>query len=220
MNTIKRVSNLVDERIRHYENRKRNNDDIWEDVTLSKILAELKSIKSVILTGNEQDKLSSDSTLQSFPPKLLVKDLSRASMTPISYTGDWIDLRMSRLAHYILPNITGTNSIKVKEGSEIKMFFGVAIQLPKNHEAIIKPRGSLFRKTGLIFASSGVIDEGYNGDKDEWFATFYATRDIELVFNERYCQFRIQEKQPFIDIRHVEELGNENRGGDGSTGRM
>ena len=35
---------------------------------------------------------------------------------------------------------------------------------------------------------------------------------------ERICQFRIMEKQPELDFIVVEQLGNEDRGGIGSTG--
>lgn len=46
----------------------------------------------------------------------------------------------------------------------------------------------------------------------------YATRDTVINKNDRICQFRIQECQLPIEFIEVDHLGNENRGGHGSTG--
>lgn len=45
-----------------------------------------------------------------------------------------------------------------------------------------------------------------------------ATRDITIPKGTRLCQFRIQEEQPKIKFIPVSSLGNEARGGLGSTG--
>ena len=47
-----------------------------------------------------------------------------------------------------------------------------------------------------------------------------ATRDITLLKGTRICQFRVQKNQPKIQFQVVESLGNQNRGGFGSTGEM
>jgi dUTP pyrophosphatase len=47
----------------------------------------------------------------------------------------------------------------------------------------------------------------------------YATRDTELKVNDRIAQFRIIEHQPTITFEEVESLGNQDRGGFGSTGK-
>jgi dUTP pyrophosphatase len=46
----------------------------------------------------------------------------------------------------------------------------------------------------------------------------YATRNAVIDKNDRIGQFRIMEKMPSIEFEVVEILGNENRGGHGSTG--
>ena len=46
-----------------------------------------------------------------------------------------------------------------------------------------------------------------------------AMRDTEINVNDRICQFRIQKHQPVIRFEETDTLGNENRGGIGSTGR-
>ena len=145
----------------------------------------------------------------------------------LRYTGDWVDVRISAINNV---NATSAEIEKsrlllqrgqvttVLAGDPIKIAHGFALELPEGFEAIIHPRSSLFKKTGLIFVSSGVIDEGYSGDGDEWFSVWYATREAELFYDQRIAQFRIQNKQPELDFKFVSHLGNSDRGGHGSTG--
>ena len=122
--------------------------------------------------------------------------------------GDWIDLRAAETV--------------VMEAGEYRMIpLGVAMELPKGYEAIVAPRSSTFKKYGIILANSiGIIDEAYKGDNDEWNFLAYAVRDTKIYKNERICQFRIIQHQPLIHLLEVESLGNVDRGGIGSTGRI
>jgi dUTP pyrophosphatase len=120
--------------------------------------------------------------------------------------GDWIDLRAAEdIAMY---------------AGEFKMIpLGVAMELPAGYEALVAPRSSTFKKYGIMLANSiGIIDESYKGDNDEWHFPAFAMYDTEIHKNERICQFRIIQHQPLIHLQEVEMLGNENRGGVGSTG--
>lgn len=119
---------------------------------------------------------------------------------------DWCDMRCAE-------------SITLKKGEYKLIPLGVAMELPKNHEAHVAPRGSTFKNYGLIQTNSvGIIDEKFSGDNDWWFMPVYATRDITIPKNDRICQFRIMEKQPKLDFIVVDSLGNVDRGGHGSTG--
>lgn len=120
--------------------------------------------------------------------------------------GDWIDLRIAEDVHL--------------EPNEFKLIpLGVAMVLPTNHEALVIPRSSTFKKYGIIQANSiGLIDETYCGDNDEWQFPAYATRAVDIPKNTRICQFRIIEHQPPVGIVEVTELSEVNRGGFGSTG--
>ena len=122
--------------------------------------------------------------------------------------GDWIDLRAAE-------------DVSMKAG-EIKLIpLGVAMELPEGYEALVAPRSSTPKKFGIMCANSiGIIDESYKGDNDEWHFPAYAIRDTNICKNERICQFRIIEHQPLIQLKEVDRLGNANRGGFGSTGRM
>lgn len=122
--------------------------------------------------------------------------------------GDWIDLRAGE-------------DITMKAGEFRMIPLGVAMELPHGYEALVAPRSSTFKKYGVILANSlGIIDESYKGDNDEWNFLAYAVRDTEIKKNERICQFRIIEHQPLILLKEVEHLGNADRGGIGSTGRV
>ena len=104
-------------------------------------------------------------------------------------TGDWIDLRAAETVH-------------LRQGETALIPLGVAMELPAGYEALIAPRSSAFR-----------------GDGDEWHFPAYAVRDTVIYKNDRICQFRIIEHQPYIQLREVDQLSTKNRGGIGSTGR-
>lgn len=120
---------------------------------------------------------------------------------------DWIDLRAAK-------------DLELKAGEFKLIPLGVAMELPRGYEAHVVPRSSTFKNFGIIQTNHmGVIDESYCGDQDQWFFPAYALRDTEIHVNDRICQFRIMEHQPAIVFEEVECLGNDDRGGHGSTGR-
>lgn len=120
--------------------------------------------------------------------------------------GDWIDLRAAE------------DVVMNKE--EFRLIpLGVAMELPEGYEAHVVPRSSTFKHFGIIETNSmGVIDESYKGDNDFWFFPAYALRDTEIKKGQRICQFRIVEKMPEVELIEVDHLGNNDRGGHGSTG--
>lgn len=122
--------------------------------------------------------------------------------------GDWIDLRAAEDINM--------------DGGKFKLIpLGVAMELPEGYEAIVAPRSSTFKNHGILMANSiGIVDESYKGDNDEWHFPAYAVKDTYIRKNERICQFRIIQHQPMIHLLEVDHLGNTDRGGIGSTGRM
>ena len=122
--------------------------------------------------------------------------------------GDWIDLRAAE-------------DILLQAGQFKLIPLGIAMELPEGFEALVAPRSSTFKKHGVLLANSiGIIDESDKGDNDEWHFPAYATTGCKIAKNERICQFRIIEHQPDIEMVEVEHLGNDNRGGFGSTGSV
>lgn len=109
--------------------------------------------------------------------------------------------------------------VRYNRGDFMLIDLGVAMELPKGHEAHIAPRGSTFKTFGVIQTNSvGVVDESYKGDKDCWFLPVLAMKDGFFIIGERVCQFRVMKKMPKIDFNKVDVLENESRGGHGSTG--
>jgi dUTP pyrophosphatase len=94
------------------------------------------------------------------------------------------------------------------------------MELPQGYEAHLLPRSSTFKTWGLLQTNSmGIVDGSYCGDNDMWRMPVYATRDTVVHVGDRIAQFRIMANQPQICFEEVAHLGNEDRGGFGSTGR-
>lgn len=120
--------------------------------------------------------------------------------------GDWVDLAARK-------------DVVLNQGEFAIIPLGVSIQLPDGYEALLLPRSSTFERYGIIQTNSiGVIDEAYCGDDDEWGMPVYATRDTFIPKGARICQFRIIEHQTEYTFSPEKTLGNNARGGFGSTG--
>ena len=129
---------------------------------------------------------------------------------PLEFIGgeksDWIDLRAAE-------------DVELKKGEYKLLRLGVGMKLPEGYEAHVAPRSSTFKNFGIICANSfGIIDNSYCGDEDEWRFPAIALRDTVIHKNDRICQFRIVEKQPYIVFKEVEHLDKVSRGGIGSSG--
>ena len=131
-------------------------------------------------------------------------------MPPIKQSdkGDWIDLRSAA-------------DITLYKGEFKLIPLGISMKLPDGYEAILVPRSSLFKNHGLFQTNGiGIIDSTYCGDNDEWSLPVIATRETHIELFERIAQFRIQKKQAQLNFSSADSLGNEARGGFGSTGRF
>jgi dUTP pyrophosphatase len=135
-----------------------------------------------------------------------IKYLRDIEKLEILSCGDWIDLRAAE-------------DVELYAGEYKMIPLGVAMELPLGYEALVAPRSGTFKKYGIQMANSiGIIDESYKGDNDEWHFPAYATRNTVIKKNERICQFRLIEHQPGVVFLEVNKLGNDDRGGFGSTG--
>lgn len=129
--------------------------------------------------------------------------------------GDWIDLRCAE-------------DTFIPVGDSCAIPLGVSMELPEGYEAHILPRSSTFMRYGILPVNgTGIIDSTYRGDGDIWHFLALCFSGIDIVNGERgtlipknarICQFRIVPKQPEVKIIEVNNLGNDNRGGLGSTG--
>lgn len=133
-----------------------------------------------------------------------------ADIEPIQKTdkGDWIDLRVAE-------------DVELKAGEFKIISLGVSMKLPDGYEAIVIPRSSTFKNWGVLQANHcGLIDNSYCGDSDIWKFPAVATRDVRIEKNSRICQFRIQKKMDNVTLTTVDHLGDVNRDGFGSSGKV
>ena len=140
--------------------------------------------------------------------ELIVKIKYHGDTQPLEKitVGDWIDLRAAE-------------SVTLKAGQWHPISLGISMELPKGYEAHILPRSSTFKRWGIILPNAmGIIDQSYCGDNDVWHFGALALRDTQINKGDRICQFRIMEKMPPVTFLTVETLGNDDRGGFGSTG--
>lgn len=136
-----------------------------------------------------------------------VREIVEGCMPERINVGDWIDLKTA------CDVITGRDTYGM-------IPHGIAVELPEGYEAHVVPRSSTFKAWGIIMANSmGIIDNSYCGDDDEWQFPYWATRGVYIPKGTRIAQFRIVPNQPDFELVQVESLGNDNRGGFGSTGR-
>lgn len=143
-------------------------------------------------------------------PEIKIKYISDQidKLQYIENKSDWIDLRAAQ-------------EVSMKAGEFKLIPLGIAMELPSGYEAHVVPRSSTFKNFGILQTNSmGVIDETYCGDNDQWFFPALAMRDSIIRVNDRICQFRIMEHQPKIEFTQVDTLGNQDRGGHGSTGKQ
>lgn len=122
--------------------------------------------------------------------------------------GDWIDLRANE-------------TISLRKGDFRLIPLGIGMKLPEGYEAHIVPRSSTFKNYGILQTNStGIIDNSYSGNNDQWLMPVYATKNTTIQRNDRICQFRVVEKQPIIEFDTVEFLDDVDRGSFGSTGKQ
>lgn len=170
--------------------------------------------------------------------KIKVKVLTPGCMPEINEKGDWIDLHVAKDIYLPAP-IANTlrrkdlYSIRDVEFCDELAPLGVAIKLPAGCEALVVPRSSTLKHFGIIQANHvGVIDNTYSGNNDQWHMPMIALRETMIDSHSRVCQFRIQLSQKAtlwqkikwflssgIKLVEVDNLGDNNRGGIGSTGK-
>ena len=170
-----------------------------------------------------------------------VKLLNENCGLSVNPKGDWIDLRAAEsitlkgLEATVLKRVRTT---EIKDSfREIRNYYhilplGVAIKLPEGFEAIVAPRSSIFKNFKCIVPNSiGIIDNCYCSNTDQWCLPIIPLESINIIEGDRICQFKIQLSQKAtifqkikwlfsdgIEIEYVDDLGEESRGGFGSSG--
>jgi dUTP pyrophosphatase len=95
----------------------------------------------------------------------------------------------------------------------------VAMEIPKDTFVLLVARSSA-HKLGLLPSNGvGIGDEDFKGDNDEYnFLVYNVTnKDVLVEKGSRIAQMMVLDVKK-VDIKEVDELGNDDRGGVGSTG--
>ena len=171
--------------------------------------------------------------------KIKVKVLSEGCMPEIIEKGEWIDLKSAINLEIAAPQsgVLKRKNISDEKTRDVTLStyyipLGIAVKLPSGFEAIINSRSSGPAKLGLFIPNGqGIVDNSYSGNNDEWHYICSPMRATSIKKGDRICQFRIQlsQKATFwqklkwffssgIKIECVNNLGDNNRGGFGSTG--
>lgn len=96
----------------------------------------------------------------------------------------------------------------------------VCIKPPKNHYVMLVARSSL-PKRGLFLANGiGIGDEDFSGNSDEYNAVIYNFTDkpVTIEKGDRIAQMILKPYEK-VEWEEVEDLGEPNRGGFGTTGK-
>lgn len=123
-----------------------------------------------------------------------------------AHEGEWVD-------------VCAAEDLTMVKGCNYLIPLGFSLALPEGYEAILAARSSSYNKFGFMVTNGiGVIDHKYCGNEDEWKLSVHAVHAKSIKKGDRIAQFRIQKQQPDFILKEVDDLGNENRGGFGSTG--
>lgn len=106
--------------------------------------------------------------------------------------------------------------------NEVAMIpLNIATEIPSYMVGLLFQRSSTYKKWGVKLTNGvGVIDALYRGDGDEWCAQFKHETDREITINvgDKVCQALFLPLASGLLPQEVDKLGNEDRGGFGSTG--
>ena len=167
--------------------------------------------------------------------KIKVKELTEGCMPEIIEKGDLIDLRAADNYTFNAPQAGIQHQKDNKKYRDVTfdeqaIKLGVAMQRPKGMMAKLKGRSSLTKNHGVVMCCSGEIDNSYNGNDDEWLCRVFAIRAGKIEKLDRICQFEVVPSQKAtmwqkikwllssgVKLVKVDDLGNNNRGGFGST---
>lgn len=122
--------------------------------------------------------------------------------------------------HGAMWDMAASETVTLRKGEVRIIPLGVSMKLPSGYMGVLVPRSSTCLKHGIMMANSiGIIDNDYNGDDDVLGFVAYAIRDTTIPKGTRIAQFAAV-RLPRVSVRMVDSLGNDSRGGFGSTGSM
>ena len=145
-------------------------------------------------------------------------------MPQVNDNGDLFDVFSREEVSLLAPQagvLKQVNNKKLRdvEFSNALIPLGFAMEIPKGFKANLYPRSSTYKKWGIIFGNHvGQVDSSFRGNNDEWLVSAIALKATEIHAADKIAQFEIVDAMEMPTFKKVEDLGNYNRGGFGSTG--
>jgi len=112
-------------------------------------------------------------------------------------------------------------SLTVLPGGTVRVPLNVAIEPPEGYMVMLCARSSLHKK-GLMPANGiGVMDRDFSGNTDEYLGALYnfTDKEVSIERGERIMQV-VFKQYGKAEWEEVDDLGNKDRGGFGTTGRV
>lgn len=117
-------------------------------------------------------------------------------------------------------DLHSAEEVMLKRGERKSVSTGIAIEMPQNYHAEIRPRSGLAAKHGItILNTPGTVDSGYRGELLIILIN-HGNEDFLVSKGERIAQIHFSKVDP-VTFTEVDELTETERGskGFGSSGR-
>lgn len=110
-------------------------------------------------------------------------------------------------------------SVILRKGAIKVIDFQISVKPPEGYYIKLYSRSSTPLRTGMIIANGvGIIESNYCGDNDHLGLVVCATKSVMIPAGTRLAQFTIEKKPPEFEFEQVDTMGEDDRGGYGSTG--
>lgn len=169
--------------------------------------------------------------------KIKVKLFEGGQMPQVNENGDLFDLFSRETVTACAPQAGvrhQVDNVRLRDVSfkHIMIGLGIAMEIPEGFKANLYPRSSTYKKWRIIFTNSvGQIDSSYRGDNDEWKVSALVMDSTLVHAGDKIAQFEIVPSSKAtvwqklkwlfsskIEFVEVKSLGNNDRGGFGTTG--
>lgn len=110
--------------------------------------------------------------------------------------------------------------VTIGPGAVARIPLNIATEIPEGYVGFLLQRSSTYRKWGVRLTNNvGTIDSSYSGDMDEWVAEFQNMKNFAVTIEDgdKVCQ-AVFIKLAELGFEETDELGNEDRGGFGTSG--
>ena len=116
-------------------------------------------------------------------------------------------------------DLTATSTEFIDYGNQLKVYTGIAVEIPKGYVGLLFPRSSIVKTNNRLANCVGVIDSDYRGEIKIIMINL-SKESYEIMPEERICQFVLQKvhRAELTAVTNLEE-SDRSSGGFGHTGK-